>query len=91
MQILFRGKRIDNGEWVEGYYSELTAPSIGLAFLCGGEYTESEDTVSCIIHHRLKQSSCHSPGNPVCIVEQDIYEVDPKTVGQYTGLEDMNG
>ena len=51
-EILFRGKRMDNGEWVWGF----------LAF----------DGVS-----------------------EDYYiydrEVDPDTVGQYTGLQDKNG
>ena len=61
--ILFRGKRIDNGEWVEGgYFLEpytdktfiVTWNSFGLGFI-------------------------------------DYIEVVPETVGQYTGLNDMNG
>ena len=32
-EILFRGKRIDNGEWVEGTYLHL---NIGRDFICGG-------------------------------------------------------
>ena len=27
-EILFRAKRIDNGEWVEGFYSQLPKPSL---------------------------------------------------------------
>lgn len=58
-EILFRGKRIDNGEWVEGYlihdeFCNTQIPYIG--YLCG-------DSV-------------------------DVAEVDPETVGQYTGLRD---
>lgn len=58
-KILFRGKRIDNGEWIYGYLyraSEQLNPFIMLA----GKSSES-------------------------------YEVDPDTVGQYTGLKDING
>lgn len=57
---LYRGKRKDNGEWVEGC---LNAPKPQF----GGE---------------------------VCIIVQDApfhsfcYEVDPETVGEYTGLLD---
>lgn len=57
--IKFRGKRIDNGEWVYG------------------------DILQNYIHHK-SGATINENG---CIV----YEVDPKTVGQYTGLTDKNG
>ena len=68
-EILFRGKRTDNGEWVEGYY----------------------------IHHPT--AVCIGESNPSCIwvpaVDPDdntkIFEVFPKTVGQFTGLTDKTG
>jgi uncharacterized phage protein (TIGR01671 family) len=55
-EILFRGKRLDDGEWVYGGYfndngSHFIPQGIGAAFV----------------------------------------EVDPKTVGQFTGLLDKNG
>ena len=28
-EILFRGKRLDNGEWIEGYYSPVNLPLAG--------------------------------------------------------------
>lgn len=28
-EILFRGKRVDNGEWVEGFYSPVRLPIVG--------------------------------------------------------------
>ena len=28
-EILFKGKRIDNGEWVEGYYLKYIKPNNG--------------------------------------------------------------
>lgn len=61
-EILFRGKRADYGEWVEGYlihyeYCNSHIPHIG-----------------------------HLVGDGV-----DVVEVDPSTVGQYTGLKDKNG
>ena len=60
-EILFRGKRMDNGEWVCGYYIGPTG------ILNDHEICDINDTTG----HR--------------------YEVDPATVGQYTGLADKNG
>ena len=60
-EILFRGKRIDNGEWVEGYFVNLR-----------------------LIHYQ-KHQPIITDNNAVS------YDVDPSTVGQYTGLCDKNG
>ena len=59
-EILFRGKRLDNGKWIEGDV-HLWGPD---AFIF---------------------SALDFPDGP------DWYEVDPATVGQYTGLEDRSG
>ena len=61
-EILFRGKRMDNGEWVYGYYVHIGPVSCQRAYIIP-EYASA------------------------------IYvnEVDPSTVGQYTGLLDKNG
>ena len=56
--IKFRGKRIDNGEWVYG---------------CLTRYSEEISYIT------------------VDIVNDEVYKVDTKTVGQYTGLDDKNG
>lgn len=60
-EILFRGKRLNNGEWVEGFYSPIKRPVFGEMghFINEGGY-------------------------------RDI-EIDPETVGQFTGLLDKNG
>lgn len=60
-EIIFRGKRLDNGEWVEG---NLFLP-------------DKPDTPT-----------------QICIgtnVVRISYDVDPSTIGQYTGLTDKNG
>ena len=62
-EILFRGKRVDNGEWVEGYY-ELCGYLVG---------TIEEDIYPTI-----------TPFNKY------KHEVDPNTVGQWTGAYDKN-
>ena len=70
-EIKFRGKRIDNGEWVYGYY-------------CKDADTEQvyilEEFLYDLDGPRLNYQF-------IC----DAYEVDPETVGRYTGLKDKNG
>lgn len=62
--ILFRGKRIDNGEWVYGY---LIAPKFAPNKKYIGHLFAEDD-------HDI-----------------DVAEVDPKTIGQYSGLKDCKG
>ena len=57
-EILFRGKRIENGEWV---YGSLVVWYDGSISIETGVY------------------------------DAPMYDVDPATIGQYTGLIDKNG
>lgn len=61
-EIKFRGKRVDNGEWVYGNLIGTDA-IVGEIVDFTDEYFNTEFW----------------------------YRVDPKTVGQYTGLKDRNG
>lgn len=64
-EILFRGKTIKYGEWIEGYYS--------------GEW--------------FNQKTCKiEPLSRICIIGcLATYDIEPETIGQYTGLTDKNG
>ena len=62
-EILFRGKQVDNGEWVEGW-------------LCSSTFLNNTITTILV---------------PCEIFGFDMVAVDPKTVGQFTGLTDKNG
>lgn len=62
ISITFRGKRVDNGEWVYGYYFESFT---GIPYIM-------------VLHDHILGMT-------------EFYEVDPSTVGQYTGLKDKNG
>lgn len=57
-EILFRGKRKDNGEWVYGNYA----------------VTDNNEKQHFIFQNKAFE-----------------FEVDPETVGQYTGITDDNG
>ncbi len=65
-EILFRGKRIDNGEFTEGFFFK--------------EYSTFYRKFSYTIQYQNKF------GMPIA-----NYEIDPETVGQFTGLTDKNG
>lgn len=60
--IKFRGKRIDNGQWIEGDLVHSTRVLNGVT-----------------TYHVLIS------------VDMELEEVDPETVGQFTGLLDKNG
>lgn len=78
-KILFRGKRVDNGEWVSGYYLCKKRPyfkdkGVNLEHLIcrnleieNGDYKQFVDTI------------------------MTASVVDPETIGQYTGLTDKHG
>ncbi len=65
-EILFRGKDIDTGNWVEGWY--LRHP-----------------------FSRWPLKDVITPAEEAENGHHHYVEVDPATVGQYTGLKDKNG
>ena len=69
-EIKFRGKRVDNGEWVYGDIIHSAWKTFTKD--CNDKYTNPR---------RLAENTADFR----CI------EVDPATVGQYTGLKDKNG
>ena len=78
-EIIFRAKRLDNGEWVEGYLYEHEPALVGIA----SENDEPEPSKWFIT--RTGFADWNMP-RPV-----EFVEVDPSTVGQYTGLKDKHG
>ncbi len=68
-EIIFRGKRVDNGEWVYGsLLNNLWGKTVEI--VDPNEYPDY-DSLEDIVYLAV--------------------EVDPETVGQYTGLKDRNG
>lgn len=61
-EIKFRGKRVDNGEWV---YGSLMVGFTGINYII-------------VMHDHILSMT-------------EMYEVNPETVGQFTGLKDKNG
>ena len=78
-EILFRGKRLDNGEWVEGYLYEHKPPLVGIV---------SENDVPEPSKWFIARTGFADWNMPRPV---ELVEVDPSTVGQYTGRKDKNG
>lgn len=75
-EILFKAKRLDNGEWVEGNLvltpnADEDFKAIIIPFNDNGEYTEGAEDE--------------------CLGFETWYKVDTTTICQYTGLTDKNG
>lgn len=70
-EIKFRGKRLDNGEWV---YGDLLHGRGGLMWIVVDAY-----------------KTLYEPGSPDSTLaysnEQNLFRVDPKSVGQFIGLK----
>ena len=79
-EILFRGKDPESGTWYEGYYMALSDTT----YCFQGDYAAHPDnTKHYIVFDRMTDwglPNQHLRAN-----------VDPVTVGQYTGLKDTNG
>lgn len=75
-EILFKAKRIDNGEWVEGYL-----------FDNGFSGEEKKYFVGVLIIEKYNGTACDEWD----ITGIDFCEIDPKTLCQFTGLCDKNG
>lgn len=78
-EILFRGKRIDNGEWV----------------MSGNLIHFNPEGEELYYYIPMVNSKCvftqDESDNILSIDEGTFYKVIPETVGQYTGLNDKNG
>ena len=69
---LFRGKRIDNGEWVYGFY-----------------FCMYHDDDRKHLHHFIIPLNVSIPKDrPIGEIQ---VEVDPDSIGEYTGEHDKNG
>lgn len=77
-EVIFRGQRIDNGEWVYGYLYQLPLPSgIGCMILTT-DNTHEDNSINPKYHLAFS-------------LWVDLFPVKPDTVGQFTGMRDKHG
>ena len=74
-EILFRGKRIDSGEWVYGCYLKHDLTKVCFS---------SDDPKTK--HMIVKDGACDWGFEP----EMRAYDVIPESVSEYTGIKDKN-
>lgn len=75
-EIIFKAKRIDNGEWVEGYLFDNGFDGEEKKYFVGGLVIEKYNGTAC---------------DEWDITGIDFCEIDPETICQFTGLTDKNG
>lgn len=76
-EMFCRGKSVNSGSWIYGYYCKMDETTHALA--------EDYKTHPVRTIHLIAQDSMTDWGLPNKL---QLYEVDPDTVGQYTGLND---
>lgn len=78
-EILFRGKRVDNGEWVEGQTIVVI-------------HQDDNDLIFMPQHGEdVKADPMEGNDRALTSIYGNYYQILPQTVEQYTGLTDKNG
>lgn len=88
--ILFKAKVKTTKQWVEGFYCQLPKVSLGATIIANGELC-AEDVADYIIVNKFKQHRNFSNSHPLEVVECEYYEIDPKTLCSFIGINDING
>ena len=79
-EILFRGKRVNNGEWIEGYYYKTSE-----ATYC---FKEDYERNPVPVHHYIVFSRTTDWSLPNQVYQTEII---PETLCRYSGLTDRKG
>lgn len=77
--IKFRGKRLDNGEWVYGYYAVIHHSLTEIDHKTNTIVRVGVEEIPHIYNDEINDNCCNWK------------EVEPDTVGQFTGLLDKDG
>ena len=79
-EILFKAKLKDRNQWVEGFYCSMRETTYCFA--------EDYERHPVPLHHLIAVDEMTDWGLPN---QLRLYEIDPETLCEYTGLTDKNG
>lgn len=79
-EILFKAKLKDRNRWIEGFYCSMRETT----YCCAEDYERHPVP----LHHLIAVDEMTDWGLPNKL---RLYEVDPETLCEYTGLTDKNG
>lgn len=77
-EIKFRGRRLDNKEWVHGYFYNMPIRNIIASFILTNDFLEE-------FEHGTRDYDLGFK------LWKDMFPIDKNTIGQFTGLHDKNG
>lgn len=84
-EILFRGKRKDNGEWIEGIPIKTYDTEIGMNL----PLRYKPKNITLMNNDRVLL--CCAMDESAYFDTEDYPLIDDETIGQYTGLKDLHG
>lgn len=84
-EILFRGKRVDNGEWIEGIPIKTYDTEIGINL----PLRYKPKNITLMNNDRVLL--CCAMDDSAYFDTEDYPIIDDETICQYTGLTDKNG
>ena len=83
-EILFRGKRVDNGEWIEGVPIKTYDTEIGINL----PLRYKAKNITLMNNDRVEL--CCAMDESAYFDTENYPIIDDETIGQYTGLRDKN-
>ena len=84
-EILFRGKRVDNGEWIEGVPIKTYDTEIGINL----PLRYKAKNITLMNNDRVEL--CCAMDESAYFDTENYPIIDDETIGQYTGLKDVHG
>lgn len=84
-EIIFRGKRVDNGEWIEGIPIKTYDTEIGINL----PLRYKAKNITLMNNDRVEL--CCAMDESAYFDTENYPIIDDETIGQYTGLKDVHG